>query len=200
MTMPIDAVLTIWVLCLALTAGCSQGQGEDNPAKSRTLASVSAPCGDLTAEAILAKVMPEYQTTLPLSSPTTLTIRVAYKGGEIICHPARPAPPGSAAPDLPERMEIEVAVVFTTDDSSFAESFTGRLMSGGGSATLSHSFDAASLRGRYDPQLDGYENARISFSAIFAGRDTWGTVSKSGQRPGKASEYIPVARWDNRRQ
>jgi len=198
MGIPSDSLVALWVLCLALTAGCSQEQGGDTSTNSATLASVSAPCGDLTAEAILAKVLPEYKTTLPLPSPTTLTIRVAYKGGEIICHPARPAPPGSAAPDFPERMEIEVAVVFATDDSSFSESFTAKLMSGGGSATLSYSIEASALRGRYDPRLDGYEDVKISFSAIFSGKDTWGTLSKSGQRPGMASEYIPVARWDNR--
>ncbi len=191
-------LLVILVMSMTVNNGCSQEKGETSPTKPVTLASLSEPCGELTAEAVLSLVEAKYSVALGLSKPTTADIQVSYKDGEIICHPARPAPPGSAAPDLPARIEVEVEVLFSTADSVFKETITAKLTGGTGPVNFSQRLNPELLHGSFDAGLPDYENIQVIFTATFSGKDTWGVVAISGNKPGRASELIPMGRWDSR--
>jgi len=194
------------VLSLLFLGGCDNTQTENRqePQEPYPLATLDAPCGEsgITARDILSDIQPEYRTVLKgrpendstFVEPVGLTIRVAYRGGDLICHPAFVPPPESSAPVRPAWIEMELQGEVVTVDGSFQETFRTPLRRG----TLSPSFRPEEIQGTYTPNLPEWREVTVGFSMLFDGEETWGRVVKTGHPPGKTSTLVPVARWNTR--
>lgn len=165
-----------------------------------TLSSLDEPCGpnQLTGQQLLDFTRPQYATTLDQDGTISeLAITVSYAQGEIVCYPPVPAPPGSAAPDMPEHLTVEVEIGLQSGDGAFAEQFVTTLsLAPGDVPQFSHSISADALAGSFDPELDAYSNATVSFNGSFDGDDTEGHVGKGGTQPNGVPVSFPfVAQW-----
>jgi len=192
------------LLAPAVLLGCGgdPGTGSNPP---YTMSSLNEKCDGTgpTGAMILAATQPKYDTNLTTTATmmqSPLTITVAYMSGAIHCTPAMHPPPGSAAPEVPAMVDVNVAIGFHTGDGVFAEDFTADITGNSFSteASFSHSMKQEELKGTFDPNLTGYTNVGVSFGGSFAGANTHGTVGKGGQRPGMVPESFPfVAMWDS---
>ncbi len=145
-------------------------------------------------------MQPEYRGTLGARGiyPTTgLTVRVAYRGGEILCHPGRGAAPGTRGPDTLPWVSVVVEVEFSSADGAFDEIFSTELTGGWNDAHISYLTEAFGLAGSFDPALPDHRNVKVSFVGTFVHSEMSGSISKGGQSPGKVAETIPVAYWQS---
>src|SRR5688572_17465105 len=113
-------ILTLLLGCL----GCGGGNDSDSGAGgtgsggggSYALGSLDEKCDETgpSANDVLAFSEPQYTLTLAYvdtSVPsTTLTLAIAYSNGALTCHRHISPPPGSAAPEVPPRVEVVVQV------------------------------------------------------------------------------------------
>jgi len=154
--------------------------------------------GVLSGQQVLDATRPSYAATLTYSddSTTGLGVDVTYDGGAIVCHPAILAPPGSAAPDLPAHVEVEVTVGLTSDDGAFDESFTTLLDAfSPAAATFSERILEEDLTGTFDPELSDHTNVGVTFDATFMGASASGSLLKGGAPPSGGAHISPVGRW-----
>lgn len=166
-----------------------------------TLSTLDEPCGRETGSALLAGVRPEYSAPL-IPRPETgwpnallVTVRLRYEGGPITCYPRYVPPPWSARLLIDERIGLVVEVELDTADGAFAERVQSELKGGHVGGSLSLSRRPEELQGTYRPDLPGYEDVRVGMSGNFWGDWSNGVILQTGQRPGYASEYIPLAYW-----
>ena len=165
------------------------------------LSSLDEHCGDETGAGLLAGVRPEYAATLAPRSETgwpdaiPFSLRLTYTGGAITCYPRYVPPPYSKRPVIFEQVGLAMQVEFDTADGRFAEQAETELKGGSRGGTLSFSRRPEEIQGTYRPQLPGYEDVQVGIWGNFFGDWTNGGIGQSGQRPGHASEYIPLAYW-----
>ena len=168
------------------------------------LSSLDEHCGDQTGAAIVSSVQPEYDVTLSplrpgseinLPSAISLTIRLAYQGGDVTCYPAFVPPPGSTLPVISEQVGIVMDMQFLTEGGAFNEQFETEIKGRAGYASFSYSTTPDKLHGTYRPDLPGYEAVGVGFWGNFGGDGTNGGVDKSGVPPGHVSELTFVAQW-----
>ena len=95
-------------------------------------------------------------TQSPLGGETNLTVTVSYNGGEIREVDSTPVNGGSAG-DCPDRLEIDVAITFSTADGAFAETWPAVLtqsvssdQAGLADPTLAAEFDPAGIDGSFE--------------------------------------------------
>ena len=167
----------------------------------RRLASIDDACGELTARKLLQFVSSEYQATLGVQGlyrpSTSLAIRVDYRGGEILCYPAEPAPPETARPDVPSSISVVMEIRFVSEDGAFNETLVTPVTGGWSDASFCHTTAPDELQGSFEPQ-PGQNDAveRVVFGGSFAGPSCWGQIATSSARQGSSSAAIvPVAYW-----
>lgn len=191
-----------------LLAGCDlfihTGGTRDEP---YVLTSLDAPCYDaltgrqLTAADLLTTIQSEYDALLrPLqeddsveAEPVALTIRTAYEDGALICHPAFRPPPGSAAPEIPAFVEVELTLEFVTEDGQFQETFPASFRGN----TFTESLRPEEIEGTFEGGLEGWDEVRVGLSGTLQGAVTWGQVFLTGRSGGNVSVFDPVAAWEN---
>lgn len=138
---------------------------------------VDALCDDgFSAKDVLDSLESSYAATLTYANDaeTALTLSLAREGGSLLCYPEILAPPGSAAPDLPAHIEIEVQVTLKTDDGFFDESFTTVLDGQLAWANFSEEMMLSALGGSYTPS--DTTHTKITFQASFHGATAQGTI------------------------
>jgi len=173
-------------------------EGQAKNVEPVELKSLAVLCGGIKPADMISALADEYQATVTIAGqPVKLFINADYAGGKILCFPPVKAPPGSMRPDRLERVEVEVRVSFKTSDGLFDESFNALLKGGSAGSSLVGSLKPDQLKGKFKPQLIGYEKTLINFEIRFTGKDCMGTLSKSGRKPGRANERIPVFRWNS---
>lgn len=181
---------------LFTTSACDTGP-DDDPAlgEPHPLSSLNEKCDSLTAGDVLARVRPEYNTTLSVHSeddttsvPTPLTIRARYEGGPLTCSPPGEVevPPGSLIPEGLHRREqigIVVEMTFLTDDGTFQEQFETTLLGSSRGVFFYKDLKVQTLDGMYQPRLSpDLEDLKVSINGSLDD-DTGGRISEQGRRP-----------------
>jgi hypothetical protein len=170
----------------------------------RTLSSLDDVCegtsyGSITGRQILDQTGPSVSATLTYvdESTTPLTIEVSYTGGTLTCYPEILAGPGSAAPDLPAHIEMEVELGIRTDDGAFDEGFAtvldGMAM---GRSRFSTRIEQAALGGTFDPGLPDHSEVGVRLDGTFSADSSgFGTISKDGVASDGSSTFLQVGQW-----
>jgi hypothetical protein len=162
------------------------------------LSSLDEACeGLLSGRDVLDSMNESYDATLTYNadgSTTGLALRFTYADGAIVCHPAVPAPPGSAAPDQPAYLEVEVSARVTTEDGSFIESGMTMLSSGSPDSPVDFNitFAVADLTGTYVPQLTDLTDHAVWFAGTASLTGASGLAMEGGTRAGGVGEVVPV--------
>jgi hypothetical protein len=181
--------------------GSATGGGTGSGGGAYPLKSLDESCYGITGMQILSAAQPSYATTLTYNTAepnggttTSLTIRVQYDQGTVVCNP--PSSIGPTGPSEGPHVTVDVSVDFDTEDGAFQETFSAQLDGfNAESVRVSASESQDAIKGSYDPNMPDLTNVTVGLDGAFAGTTTSGSVIKHGQKSAQVGEGAVVATW-----
>jgi hypothetical protein len=196
---------------LTLLAACTPQTGtEPYPLSSGADRCQAGPSGD----DLLARVNASYSGTYtpperrPLdvppwtgtAAPSPVELLVAFRGGRMVCSPARSPPCPANAPcaaPVPAAVSVELEFVFSTQDGSFKETFTGTasLRAGDHKILWSAKLPASKTGGSYPFANTGAQPSGLFFTGSFAGDSNTGGISQGNISETTAAASFAAGDW-----
>ena len=141
----------------------------------------------LTGVSLIGALKAEYNATFTprAGSPSALSIKLKYDGGEIKCHPAFNPGPGVGAPSMPAWIEVTVVMGFDTVDGLFAEQRNAQVARRFGDALeLSTTLPIADVKGTFKAlDMPGFDLISVGIGgSLKADATTTGNIQQYGAK------------------